>query len=218
MHLMQTVHLPASGSRRGLVGEELLDWLNRNFIAPSTEEGVSLAALDEPWADPGFWPYITKCVLRGMARSAVHFLAKLAAHPSPYLQHLADALVPLLATHPRSSAFAMDNEFFLAWRQWKERVAVLRREFDALPPREGADEWRAELSDVLGILEGNVEVLLRACKDSDAGWREAISVWGVWVRVGLRRDDLPYVRRVRAALKVTCRAESWSRTLWSTYR
>lgn len=187
---MQTVYLPASGSRRGLVGEELLDWLNRNFIAPSTEEGVALAALDAPWADPNFWPYIARCVLRGLGRSAVHFLAKLDGHPSPYLQHIAHSLVPLLAAHPRSSAFAMDNEFFLAWRQWKERVAVLRREFDALPRAEGA-EWRAGLADVLGILEGNAEVVVRCCRESEAGWREAVCVWGVWVRVGLRRDDLP---------------------------
>ncbi|KZW00006.1 hypothetical protein EXIGLDRAFT_723166 [Exidia glandulosa HHB12029] len=191
LHLMQTVYLPASGSRRGLVGEELLDWLNRNFIAPSTEEGVSLAALDTPWTDANFWPYIVRSVLRGMARSAVHFLAKLENHPSPYLQHLAGSLVPLLGAHPRSSAYGMDNEFFLAWRQWKERVAVLRREFDAMPQREGVDEWRAEVSDILGILEGNAEVVLRSCKDSEAGWREAVCVWGVWVRVGLRRDDLP---------------------------
>lgn len=45
------------------VGDELMEWLNINYIEPSTEEGDHLSALDRPWEDEGFWPYLIRFVV-----------------------------------------------------------------------------------------------------------------------------------------------------------
>lgn len=42
------------------VGEDLMEWLNIHFIEPSTEEGDHLSALNCPWEDETFWPYLTR--------------------------------------------------------------------------------------------------------------------------------------------------------------
>lgn len=50
------------------VGDELMEWLNTNYIGPPTEEGDHLSALDRPWEDENFWPYLTRYAntLRGI--------------------------------------------------------------------------------------------------------------------------------------------------------
>ncbi len=40
-----------------------MEWLNTHFIEPSTEEGVHLSALECPWEDETFWPYLTRYVI-----------------------------------------------------------------------------------------------------------------------------------------------------------
>ena len=191
LQLAQTLFMPAGGSRAAVVGEELLDWLNQTWIEPRTEEGLALSALVEPWNDSNFWPYLTRSILRGHTGSACIFVAKLAEHPSPYLQHLAIGLGRLVKNHPRSTNFADDNEFFSAWWEWRVHVTLIRTEFDNLPSNEGRGSWRAPLSELVSILQGDEEALLRVCKDTEAGWREALCLWGVWRESPLRRDDLP---------------------------
>jgi nuclear pore complex protein Nup85 len=44
------------------LADELMDWINTHFIEPSTEEGDHLSALDKPWDDENFWPYLTRYV------------------------------------------------------------------------------------------------------------------------------------------------------------
>ncbi|KAG8894531.1 hypothetical protein FRB99_001197, partial [Tulasnella sp. 403] len=39
LHLFQTLLTPQSGLLSGLVGEELLLWLNMNFVAPASDDG-----------------------------------------------------------------------------------------------------------------------------------------------------------------------------------
>ena len=60
LYLFRTIYTSASGSIDGLLGEELLDWLNHNYVAPSTEEGVALVEQEKPWLDKNFWNYITR--------------------------------------------------------------------------------------------------------------------------------------------------------------
>lgn len=44
-------------------GDDLMEWLNSNYIEPSTEEGDHLSKLDKPWEDETFWPYLTRYVV-----------------------------------------------------------------------------------------------------------------------------------------------------------
>jgi nuclear pore complex protein Nup85 len=52
--------LNAGKSDPGVFGEDLLDWINRHYISPTSEEGTALADLREPWTDPQFWPVLVK--------------------------------------------------------------------------------------------------------------------------------------------------------------
>ena len=60
MSLFVALYLPEGGQEYAPVGEELMEWLNFNFISPTTEEGDQLSSQDRPWEDDGFWPYLTK--------------------------------------------------------------------------------------------------------------------------------------------------------------
>ena len=60
--LFVVLYLPEPGYEDAPVGDELMEWLNTHFIEPSTEEGVHLSALEYPWEDETFWPYITRYV------------------------------------------------------------------------------------------------------------------------------------------------------------
>jgi hypothetical protein len=52
--------MPAPGFENAPVGDEFMEWLNVHFIEPSSEEGDQLSALDRPWEDENFWPYLTR--------------------------------------------------------------------------------------------------------------------------------------------------------------
>ena len=58
--LFQTLYLPENGMEDVAVGDELLEWLNTHFIEPTTEEADQLIALERPWEDEIFWPYIIR--------------------------------------------------------------------------------------------------------------------------------------------------------------
>lgn len=58
--LFKTLYLPEEGVEDVPVGDELLEWLNVHYIEPSTEEGVQLSALQNPWEDELFWPYVIR--------------------------------------------------------------------------------------------------------------------------------------------------------------
>ncbi len=60
--LFVVLYLPEPGYEQAPVGDELMEWLNTHFIEPSTEEGDQLSALDRPWEDETFWPYLTRYV------------------------------------------------------------------------------------------------------------------------------------------------------------
>jgi len=54
------LYLPEPGYEQAPVADELMEWLNTHFIEPSTEEGDQLSALDRPWEEEAFWPYLTR--------------------------------------------------------------------------------------------------------------------------------------------------------------
>lgn len=60
--LFVVLYIPEPGYDLAPVGDELMEWLNIHFIEPSTEEGDHLSALEKPWEDESFWPYLTRCV------------------------------------------------------------------------------------------------------------------------------------------------------------
>ncbi len=103
-------------------------------------------------------------------------------------------MVGLLEKHPRQIQFSTEREFFTASRRWKDRAKALRLELDRVPEddrNDGYENWWENVSDVLGILEGREEILLRVCVVVGGGWKEIVCTYGVWIDVGLRRSELP---------------------------
>ena len=60
MSLFVALYLPENDQEYSPVGEELMEWLNFNFINPTTEEGDQLSAQERPWEDAEFWPYLMR--------------------------------------------------------------------------------------------------------------------------------------------------------------
>lgn len=117
----------------------------------------------------------------------------LTSHPSLTLRNLAPQLQRILSSHPRSTSFATEQEFYTAHRRWKASVKGLREQLDVI---QDAEEWREGLNDLVGVLEGDKDVILKVCDEDYGGfgWREAVSVWGIWVDVEIKRQDLPLSR------------------------
>ncbi|GAB1518102.1 hypothetical protein RhiTH_001161 [Rhizoctonia solani] len=202
LQLVQTVYAPHGGQINGLIGEQLLQWLNTSHTVPATAELIRLSALPEPWSDPDFWPTLNKCVLRGLSTSALGFLRRVASnHPSTVLRtFIRDSLVPVLETHPRSSEFQRESGFLAAHSRWRERVAEVRMALDRAVDTDSGeadeDEWSRWVDELLGVIEGDDGVVFALCNEAvEDGWgfREVIGVWGVWVDVGLKRTQLAKV-------------------------
>ncbi|BGP19179.1 hypothetical protein JCM10213v2_007266 [Rhodosporidiobolus nylandii] len=200
--LAQLLYFPADGMGEGLVGEELLDWVNTVDRAPSIEEGAQLSALAAPWDSPNFFPYLYRCVLRGHLSSASALLSLLStSHPSPFLQSLASSFTSLLTAFPRSTAFRTENAFLSALRSWKAQLAQASKQAEQqfaaaekdsiLGGPDGEDErleWEAGFRCLLDLLSGRESRVLEVSED----WREALAAWGLWVNpAGFRREDLP---------------------------
>ncbi|KAK0488650.1 nucleoporin Nup85-like protein [Armillaria novae-zelandiae] len=192
--LFVILFLPEPDYEDAPVGEELMEWLNIHFIEPSTEEGDHLSSLDRPWEDENFWSYLTRATIRGLTKASVFFLKSLSDHPSEYLHDLTQVLIPLIDGQPRLQNFNAERDFAFASRRWREKVHSLRVEMDRVPEEERQDDfdnWWDRLSDIVGILEGRVDVLKRVCEELGSDWKEVCAAWGVFVDTRLRRQDLP---------------------------
>ncbi|KAI5478837.1 nuclear pore complex protein Nup85 [Pseudohyphozyma bogoriensis] len=193
--LTEILYLPSDGLGEGVVGEEVLDWVNTVDRAPSAEDGRTLASLAAPWESPLFFPYLTTLVLRSHILSTISLLTTLEGHPSEFVPALAGILKELLGSRPRSTEFEREDEFLRRWRAWKAAVAEKTRECEELFAQaedEDLDEdtrlsFEAFFRVVLEILAGSQKRVLEASED----WREALGAWGVWVNPGERREDLP---------------------------
>jgi nuclear pore complex protein Nup85 len=140
---------------------------------------------------------LIRTALRGLTKATVFFLKLLcSSHPSSYLQSLSDSLVPILEDQPRLHQFKTEREFTLAHHRWKNQVKALRVELHHVPEDEetrfdGWDNWWDRLSDIVAILEGREEVLMRVIQDVGGGWKEVCAAWGIFVDPRLRRQELP---------------------------
>ncbi|KAF8646884.1 hypothetical protein AX16_007062 [Volvariella volvacea WC 439] len=191
--LFVILYLAEPGYENAPIGDELMEWLNTHWIEPSTEDGDHLSSLERPWEDENFWPYLTRSIMRGLSKASLFFLGTLSQHPSEDLQDLADALIPLIETHPRLQNFDVERDFVHASRRWLDKVKALRITMDRVPESERSDEfenWWDRLSDIVGILEGRSEVVKRVCFDLGADWKEVCAVWGIFVENTLRRSEL----------------------------
>ncbi|KAG5641793.1 hypothetical protein DXG03_004179 [Asterophora parasitica] len=194
--LFVVLYLAEPGYEDAPVGDEIMEWLNTHFIEPSTEEGDHLSSLERPWEDETFWPYLTRATLRGLSKASLFFLGALSGHPSEDLQALTKNLSPLIESQPRLQNYTAERDFAYASRRWSDKVKALRIEMDCVPEEERYDDfdnWWDKLSDIVGILEGRVEVIKRVCSELGSDWKEVCAAWGVFVDIRLRRQDLPDV-------------------------
>jgi nuclear pore complex protein Nup85 len=113
---------------------------------------------------------LIRTALRGLTKATVFFLKLLSSsHPSSYLQSLSDSLIPILEDQPRLQQFKTEREFTLAHHRWKNQVKALRVELHHVPEDEetrfdGWDNWWDRLSDIVAILEGREDVLMKLSK------------------------------------------------------
>lgn len=131
--------------------------------------------------------------MRGMTKASVFFLQNLGGHPSEHARRAAAMLVPILSNHPRLQYFDSKKDYSRAWHRWKEDVRSVRVTLDRVPNlarRFSKDDWWNHLSDLVGILEGNDEVVVRVCQTIGADWKELCAVWSVFVEPGLQRGSL----------------------------
>lgn len=160
----------------------------------------------DPWDHPSFWPYITRCLLRGFHLPASSFLRTLSNHSHPPISKLASLLSTHLSLFPRShntTAYPLDHQFLTAHRSWLSKFRAELAAFIGGRAKgkwldvpgggsEGAgswNDWEEDFRVVVELMEGKSERVLAESAD----WREAVGAWGVLVDVGLRRDDLPSV-------------------------
>ncbi|KAI0310662.1 nucleoporin Nup85-like protein [Amylostereum chailletii] len=194
LSLFVVLYVPDSGAEDVPIGEELMEWLNFNYIDPTSEEGDHLSVQDRPWEDETFWPYLTKTVLRGLSKSSDFFLAALSRHPSDGLRGISESLRPILSAQPRLTNFSTERDFVVAQRRWIERVKALRVALDRIPEKSRGVEtnnWWGSISDIVGILEGRPEIIQTVCLGIGGDWKDLCAAWGIFVDHRLQRQDLP---------------------------
>ncbi|KAG8869065.1 hypothetical protein FRB97_001630 [Tulasnella sp. 331] len=198
IQLFQTMLTSPSGMTTGLVGEEMLLWLNMNFVAVTKEEVKGFAGKQEPWLEAGFWKLLVRATIRCLSEGAARFIKMLSSHSSLTLRQIAPHLQRALSSHPRSTSFNTEQEFYTAHRRWRGTVRGLREQLNVRDENDGRGEWREGLEDLVGVLEGDKDAVLKVCDEDYGGygWREAVSVWGIWVDVEVKRADLPDVLSV----------------------
>ncbi|WRT67281.1 uncharacterized protein IL334_004248 [Kwoniella shivajii] len=197
LNLAEVLYLPVDGKGEGLVGEELLDWVNDVDPAPDNSQGNDIMSTKNPWDHPSFFPYVSRCILRGFHLPAASFLRSLTNHSYTPISRLASLLAQHLSIIPRSTEerWRVDLEFLQAHKQW---LAKFRAELASFTGGRGRGKWfevdtyRAWESDfriVVELMEGKPTRILEEASD----WREALGAWGTLVDVDMRRDHLPEV-------------------------
>ncbi|OXG31619.1 nuclear pore complex protein Nup85 [Cryptococcus neoformans Ze90-1] len=198
-NLAEILYLPIDGKGEGLVGEELLDWVNEIDVAPDNQLGNEIMSTLNSWDHPSFWPYISRSILRGFHLPAASFLRSLSSHPYAPISKLAVLLAQHLTILPRSSEpkWRVDMDFLQAHKQW---LAKFRSELATQLGGKGEGKWfegewaswEGGFRCVVELMEGRTERVLEEAGD----WREALGAWGILVDVDMRRDHLPEVMSI----------------------
>ncbi len=201
LSLADTLYLPADGTGAGVVGEELLHWLNSYDIAPTTEEGLDIAAAPIPHEHPRYWDYVLQSVLRGLNEGAIGALESLTRHNSQVIARIAKRAIQLLQSFPRSTSYQHEVKFVQDRKAWQLHVRQMLQGLEAemdgveeeLGQTEEAEDLRIEYEVqyrcLLELMAGVRERVFEACSD----WREALGAWGLLVQPTMKRDDVPDV-------------------------
>lgn len=187
---------------QGIVGEELLHWLNSYDLAPTTEQGREIASSSEPYLHPTYWDYILRCTLRGFHSTVSTLLSTLLTLPSSALVKLIERIRGLVQVLPRSINFKTEEQFQSARREFHLNLmtvlagleGVMDKVQDELEePSESEEEaedlrlsLEAGLRVFLEVLVGKKERVIEAAED----WKEALAAWATLVDVGLQREGL----------------------------
>lgn len=203
--LTQTLYLSPNEhhSGQGIIGEELLHWLNSYDLAPTTEQGREIASDAEPYLHPSYWDYILRCTLRGFHSTVSTMLGTLLSLPSSSLQSLVSRIRDLIKVLPRSVNYKTEIQFKSARRDFHLKLMGILSSLEAVMDEvqdeivssgssgeEDAEDLRlsleAGLRVFLEVLAGNVERVVEAAED----WKEALAAFATLVDVGLKRDGL----------------------------
>jgi len=90
---------------------------------------------------------------------------------------------------PNLENFQHDQDFYDAHRLWKTGLHRVRRE--CVKHKDAKYEGKADLEEMLCLLEGDTRTLYEICERTGGGFREAVCVWGIWINEGLMREQLP---------------------------
>lgn len=217
VHLAQVVYIPQDGRGDGIVSEELVDYLNATAPWPTYERRDTVTSLAAPYEKDDFWSFIFACTMRGHTSLASSVLKTLLGHPSTVLQRLTQSCLDLLSGVPRSNSplYPYESHFISALRSWRAKVTAqlarldldmddFQEEIEAMEDANGSNapdssreacseerwSWQAGFKGLLSTLGGDVATIIDA-SETEGGWRSALSAWSLYVRPGLKRDDLP---------------------------
>ncbi|PWN41303.1 hypothetical protein IE81DRAFT_324693 [Ceraceosorus guamensis] len=152
LSLATTMYLPQDGEGMGIVGEELLNWVNIIDPAPSTEEGRLVISSAVPYEHAQYWDYLLRLTIRGFNKSAATLLRSLSTHQSSTIARLSVEVAELFDTLPRSTSFGTERQFVNTRRSWvlgvRALLSRLEKDMDRaeLELAGGADEAEGEAS------------------------------------------------------------------------
>ncbi|WWD09982.1 hypothetical protein V865_008114 [Kwoniella europaea PYCC6329] len=197
LNLAEVLYLPVDGKGEGLVGEEILDWVNDVDPAPDNSQGNEIMSTQNPWDHPLFFPYISRCILRGFQLPAASFLKSLSKHPNSSISKLSSMLSQHLSIFPRSTEerWRVDLDFLQAHKSWLAKFKAELISFTQSKQKGqwfGEDEYKSIENDfrvIIDLMEGKPQRIL----DEASDWREALGAWGILVDVDMRRDHLPEI-------------------------
>ncbi|WWC89869.1 uncharacterized protein L201_004797 [Kwoniella dendrophila CBS 6074] len=201
LNLAEILYLPADGKGEGLVGEELLDWVNDVNPAPDNSQGNEIMSTKNPWEHPSFFPYISRCILRGFQLPAASFLRSLNNHSNSRISKLSSILVQHLSIFPRSTEerWRIDLDFLQSHKQWLAKFKVELINFIGNKQKghwfsddNTTNSIENDFKVIIELMEGKPQRILEEASD----WREALGAWGILVDVDMRRDHLPEVMAV----------------------
>ncbi|KAJ1659485.1 Nucleoporin nup85 [Dispira simplex] len=189
-HLFEVLTLP-SEQPLPLV-REYLDWLNVSFPAPSVEEGQEISAHDSPAHHPQFWPYLTRCLLRGnfsLVNNLLQCLLSVTGSDSPAqpdddtslgLQAVSVAM-ERVNTIPHRTQQASKTQFYTRWQNWKDECAQWATQCTELP------SLMQPLANVFRILSGDAECIRQHANS----WLENLGATLLFNKPDVDVNDLP---------------------------